>query len=210
MMRFVDLHHKHQQSQLAVEELEKKKSRFCLAKVIRIWRKTKQQWLMLLHEKWQHHHVPHLSIIIVVIVDRPCLLLHVQCEINWWWFVGAALWWIFVCLLTEKAGAIFAVLVFLSVWRFAEISKSTCLAQSKEHQPCNLEVVSLNLTARNLRLLQIFKHFWRNFVCKWGVRPLGISSFCGSISVKQLSPSKLEMSSRANNVSSKGGAISSN
>jgi len=36
MMRFVDLHHKHQQSQLAVEELEKKKSRFCLAKVIRI------------------------------------------------------------------------------------------------------------------------------------------------------------------------------
>jgi len=82
MMRFVDLHHKHQQSQLAVEELEKKKSRFCLAKVIRIWRKTKQQWLMLLHEKWQHHHVPHLSIIIVVIVDRPCLLLHVQCEIN--------------------------------------------------------------------------------------------------------------------------------
>jgi len=47
-------------------------------------------------------------------------------------------------------------------------------------------------------------------VCKWGLRPLGTSSFCGSISVKQLSPSKLEMSSRANNVSSKGGAISSN
>ena len=54
----------------------------------------------------------------------------------------------FFCLLTEKAGAVFTGLVFLSVWRFAEISKSTCLAQLAEHQSCNLEVVSSNLSAR--------------------------------------------------------------
>ena len=85
----------------------------------------------------------------------------------------------FFCLLTEKAGAIFTGLVFLSVWRFAEISKSTCLAQSKEHQPCNLEVMSSNLTARksetsvNLQTfleklcVQVGGETPRNFIILW-------------------------------------------